>query len=270
MPKQQPALRPMQLLDTRYRVIRQHGQGGFGTVYQAEDTLLNLTVAIKEVQGDADIIGHARHEARLLASLKHSSIPSFIDFFEQHGRWYVVMEWVTGVHVWGRKPLRVKQVIWFGVQLCDVLSYLHHCQPPVIHRDLTPANILLTPQSHLYLIDFGISCAPGPAVSIAGSPGYGAPEQWIKGQSVTPLADIYSMGIILRQLLTGKAPSSGGSTTQVRKTNSAVPQTALQPGYRELLDLLERMTADEACQRPDIEAVWQRLEALDAFVSGAA
>jgi eukaryotic-like serine/threonine-protein kinase len=109
-------------------------------------------------------------------------------------------------------------------------------------------------------------------VSAIGKPAYSAPEQRVRGQQITPRADIYSMGVILRQTLTGKLPARDGVTTQLRKASPLVSQTEpiAQPGYQELDELLEQMTAQEASDRPDIEAVWERLEELTKLLKDTA
>src|SRR6266704_2200175 len=153
-----------------------------------------------------------KREALLLAGLTHPNLPSIYDHFSEAGRWYLVMDFIEGETLEERlnkEPegrLSVEEAQRIGIQLCTVLGYLHGRQPPIIFRDLKPANIMMTPDGHLYLIDFGIArhFKPGQAKdTIAfGSPGYAAPEQYGKAQT-TARSDIYSLGANLHQLLTG-------------------------------------------------------------------
>ena len=214
------------LLKQRYRIERLLGQGGFGAVYQAEDTLFkNARRAIKEMsqselrspQERAEAITAFEQEATLLIGLVHPHLPRIYDYFEEVGRWYLVMDFIDGEtlearlgHTAGGKLL-LEETLDIGIKLCSVLHYLHTRQPPIIFRDLKPANVMLTPENDLYLIDFGIARLFKPGQSkdtIAfGSPGYAAPEQYGKAQT-TPQSDIYSLGATLHQLLSGVDPST--------------------------------------------------------------
>lgn len=212
------------LLKERYRILGQVGQGGFGAVYKAADTLFGYRlVAVKEMSqsrlSPQEIIEATeafKREAHLLAGLQHPNIPGIYDYFGESGHWYLVMDFIEGEtleeHLSTSRGgyLPVEKVLDVGMQLCTVLGYLHTCQPPIIFRDLKPANILLTPPGQIYLIDFGIARHFKPGQSrdtIAfGSPGYAPPEQYGKTQT-TPRADIYALGATLHQLLTGDDPS---------------------------------------------------------------
>lgn len=213
------------LLKQRYRLLDPVGQGGFGAVYKAEDIRLsNRLVAVKEMSQQGlplqelqEATDAFQREGALLARLQHPSLPAIYDHFREAGRWYLVMEWIAGetleAHLTkapgGHMPL--KEAVQVGLQLCDVLEYLHTHQPPIIFRDLKPSNVMLTPDGHLYLIDFGIArfFKPGQAKdTIAfGSSGYAAPEQYGKAQT-TPQSDIYSLGALLHQMLSGHDPST--------------------------------------------------------------
>jgi serine/threonine protein kinase len=216
--------RALLLLNQRYRLISKIGEGGFSTVYKAEDSNLgNALRAVKEMyvqSRDAQEVQQAeasfQQEACLLATLRHPNLPHVYDHFEQSNRSYLVMEFIEGqtledylAKIPGEK-LPLQEVLEIGVQLCTVLDYLHTHQPPIIFRDLKPANVMRTPDGHLYLIDFGIArlFKPGKKKdTIAmGSPGFAAPEQHGKGQT-TARADIYSLGATLHYLLSGRDPS---------------------------------------------------------------
>ena len=215
-----------QELNRRYRIIKQVGQGGFGAVYMASDLSFgNRVVAIKEMSqsglSQQDLIEATNaftREALMLASLSHPNLPRIYEQFTEMGRWYLVMDFIEGetLEEYASKSFRgylpLNEALDIGIQLCTVLDYLHTRFPPIIFRDLKPANVMRTPNGHLYLIDCGIArhFKPGQAAdTIAlGSPGYAAREQYSKAQTqTTPRSDIYSLGATLHQLLTGDDPS---------------------------------------------------------------
>lgn len=215
---------PPTILRGRYRILQEVGRGGFGAVYKAIDTQLHQRfVAIKEMntnnlnpQERATVQADFQREASMLASLMHQHLPRIYEQFSEAGRSYLVMDFIEGetletvLENLGNKTLPIEKTLDIGIQLCTVLDYLHTSQPPIIFRDLKPANIMLTPRGHVYLIDFGIAriFKPGQAkdTTALGSSGYAAPEQYGKSQT-TPRADIYSLGATLHQLLTGHDPS---------------------------------------------------------------
>ena len=211
------------LLKQRYRILDLIGKGGFGVVYQAADILFgNRLVAIKEMSQSglnpqellAATVSFQR-EAHMLVDLSHPNLPRIYDQFAEGRRWYLVMDFIEGQTLEERltmtsQRLPLEQVLHIGIELCTVLSYLHTRQPPIIFRDLKPSNIMMTSDEHLYLIDFGIArhFKPGQSKDTVafGTLGYAAPEQFGKAQT-TPRADIYSLGAILHQLITGNDPS---------------------------------------------------------------
>jgi len=201
------------------------GQGGMGAVYRAGDRRLStVNWAVKEMSQSA-ISGPLerqqardafRHEAEMLAALNHPNLPRVTDHFEQDGKAYLVMEYVPGETLLSflmREGLPQPQarVFEWARQLCDALDYLHTQRPPIIFRDLKPANIMLMPNGQVKLIDFGIArlFKPGQAkdTQAFGTIGYSAPEQYGKGQT-DARSDVYSLGVLLHQLLTGYDPTS--------------------------------------------------------------
>ena len=209
------------LLKQRYRMSGPVGHGGMGAVYKAEDTQLgNRLVALKEMRQSGmtapelqQAVDTFRQEATLLARLQHPNLPSIFDHFEEQGRWYLVMSFIEGETLQdylsrqkqGKLPLG--EVLQIGIQVCTVLSYLHLQHPaPIIFRDLKPANIMRTPDGHIYLIDFGIArhFKPNQTKDTAyyASMGYAPPEQYGEAQT-TPRSDIYSLGVVLHQMLSG-------------------------------------------------------------------
>src|SRR6266480_3810134 len=218
------ALPDQTLLAGRYQLLKRIGQGGMGAVYKAADTRFNnRPVAIKEMSSTGltptrlqEAEAAFEHEAHLLADLLHPNLPRIYEHFTENDRSYLVMDFIEGqtleeyLEQIGGGPLPVDQVITWAEQLCDVLNYLHSHQPPIIFRDLKPANVMISDSGHVYLIDFGIArfFKPGKQHDTValGSPGYAAPEQYGKAQS-TPRSDIYSLGALLHHLLTGVDPS---------------------------------------------------------------
>ena len=212
------------LLSERYQLVSLIGQGGMGAVYKAVDTRFNnRPIAIKEMSRSGltpariqEAEESFEREARLLADLLHPNLPRIYDHFTQGERSYLVMDFIEGrsleefLESANGKPLPLDQVLDWGMQLCDVLSYLHTHHPPIIFRDLKPSNVMVSESGHIFLIDFGIARVFKPGQShdtvALGSPGFAAPEQYGKSQS-TPRSDIYSLGALLHSLLTGVDPS---------------------------------------------------------------
>ena len=269
------------MLNDRYRILEQVGQGGFGSVYKAADTSFgDRLVALKEMEQkglspqeiEAAAAGFKR-EALLLANLRHPHLPRIYDHFSDSGRWYLVMDYIEGETLeaypqkgipdprTGKRHLPVEEVLDIGIQLCAVLDYLHTRQPPIVFRDLKPANVMCTPGKHLYLIDFGIArhFKPGQIKDTIplGSPGYAAPEQYGKVQT-TPRADIYSLGVMLHQLLTGDDPT----TTPFLL---APLQTDGHPALAQLAALVKQMTELDESHRPaSAVAVKEQLQEIAA------
>jgi Tol biopolymer transport system component/tRNA A-37 threonylcarbamoyl transferase component Bud32 len=229
-------LTPGQLIQERYQIVRLLGSGGFGAVYLAEDQRLARPVAIKEMNAarldyqERQIAAQLfEREALMLAQLDHIGLTRVWDYFQQGDQVFLVMEYVPGLtlrELVNNGPLPEPFVLECALQLCEVLDYLHARRPPVIFRDLKPANVMLVvppgsdPQEVLSappasltfeLIDFGIARIFKPdQVSdtlIIGTPGYAPPEQYGQGQT-DARSDIYSLGATLHHLLSGKVPNS--------------------------------------------------------------
>ena len=208
----------------RYAILGTVGRGGMGAVYRAADTRLGgKVVAIKEMsdaglptpQQRQQAVDAFRQEAQMLAMLNHLNLPKVTDFFSENGKHYIVMEFVEGQtleNYLSRRggPASETEARGWVAQLCNVLGYLHRQQPPVIFRDLKPANVMLTPDGQLKLIDFGIARffkvgKPGDTL-VMGTPGYAAPEQYGQGQT-DARSDVYSLGVVLHQALTAYDPT---------------------------------------------------------------
>src|SRR6266702_626599 len=248
------------LLAGRYQLLSRIGQGGIGAVYKAADTRFNnRPVAIKEMSSTGltparlqEAEAAFEHEAHLLADLLHPNLPRIYEHFTENDRSYLVMDYIEGQTVEehleqvGGGPLPVDQVVRWAQQLCDVLNYLHTHQPPIVFRDLKPANVMMSESGHIFLIDFGIAriFKPGKQHDTValGSPGYAAPEQYGKAQS-TPRSDIYSLGALLHHLLTGVDPSE--QPFFFRDASQVNP--AIDPA---LDALLKQMLAMDSDRRP--------------------
>lgn len=215
-------LSPGFLLAQRYRIEEKIGEGGFGLVYRARDRKNGQQVAIKQItlaalsaQEMIEATDSYNREITILPRLKHVGLPAIYDHFTDPGHWYIVMNYIDGQTLeekLARAPggrLPVWEVLHIGQKLCEVLGYLHVQEPPVIFRDVKPANVMISKLGSVYLIDFGIArryrTGQSKDTRPLGSPGYAAPEQYGKEQSTT-LTDIYGLGATLQTLLTGKEP----------------------------------------------------------------
>lgn len=259
---------PRTLLHNRYEVLGKAGTGGFGAVYKARDTRHNnRLVAIKAIELDTLSASQAieatdtfNRELHLLSSLDHAHLPTVYEHFTDATHWYLVMDFIDGepldVYLHQMPELPVREVIDIGLQLCDVLGYLHQRQPPIIFRDVKPANIIRTPGGRIYLIDFGIArrFTPGQKrdTTPLGSPGFAAPEQYGNAQT-TPRTDIYGLGATLHFLLTGHDPA----TTPFQLP----PLLSLRPALpHTLAALIRSMLALDPDQRPqDMTTIQQDL-----------
>jgi WD40 repeat protein len=247
------------LLKGRYRIISPVGQGGFGAVYKAQDTLCDdRLVAIKDInlqnlkpQEIIDATDVFNREVSLLADLSHPNLPRMYDHFTDSQHWYLVIDFIKGEtleqyldamysRIGKSEGLPLMEVLDIGIQLCTVLDYLHTHAPPIIFRDLKPANVMRTSDGHLYLIDFGIArhFKPGQSRDTIplGSPGYAAPEQYGRAQT-RPQADIYSLGALLHQLLTGDDPAQSPFRFTSLKQQNLPPIERLQALLSQMLEM---------------------------------
>ena len=234
----------------QYQIVRQVGEGS-AVVYQArtDEAGLPRTVALK-----VTTIGRALHEARILSSLQHPSIPRFYDLVVDDTEACVVMEFIEGETLsqyldsylaQGDLP-PVQQVLGMGIQLCAVLDYLHTQQPALTFRDVKPENVMLSADRHLFLIDFDIACThlaiEDTDFPVAGTPGYIAPELLAGIPSFSPLSDVYGLGATLYHLLTGHRPPMD------------MRQAAQDPAFGrlpwQLQQALMRMTERDPHRRP--------------------
>ena len=259
------------LLKERYRIISRIGKGGFSAVYKAADNQFDgRVVAIKEIsQGDlaaqelAEATEAFTHDVYRLAGLVHPNLPRIYDQFTEARCWYIVMDFIEGktleerLHDARDGHLLLEQVLQIGIQLCTVLDYLHTRQPPIVFRDLKPANIMLTAANDLYLIDFSIAHhfrrGQARADVAFGTPGYAAPEQY-GSKPPTPGSDIYSLGATLHHLLSGNDPSE--------TPFCFAPLQSCPAGLETLITQMVDM--DESKRPANLAAIKQALQGMDA------
>lgn len=206
------------LLNNRYRVIGSLGQGGMGAVYHAIDESLGVEVAVKENKiDDEDYNRQFKREANILANMRHPNLPRVTDHFVTEDGQYLVMDFIEGEDLRERLerdgPLLEKEAMVIGVALCDALSYLHTQDPPILHRDIKPGNIKVTPSGHVFLVDFGLAKIDqdGSQTTTGArglTPGYSPPEQYGTARTDSR-SDVYALGGTLYALLTGHPPEDG-------------------------------------------------------------
>src|SRR5712692_846229 len=278
------------LFRNRYFIVSKVGAGGFGSVYKARDIQNgDCLVAIKEVsllglhpQAMIEATAAFQREVSVLSQLDHPNLPRVYEHFQTPGHWYLVMDFIAGEtleHYQSKTPngrLLLSEVLNLGLQLCIALDYLHSQQPPIVFRDLKPANIMRTPTGQLYLIDFGIAryFKPGQAKDTValGSLGYAAPEQYGKAQT-TPRADIYSLGAVLHQLLTARDPSEAPFRfLPLRPKSHSDPGSLTTSMVDVLVNKLETLIAsmlnmDVNKRPPDVACVKQELHEMSVLWS---
>ncbi|WP_413301371.1 Stk1 family PASTA domain-containing Ser/Thr kinase [Bacillus sp. 1P10SD] len=234
-------------LSGRYKILDMVGGGGMANVYLAHDMILDRDVAVKMLRldfaNDEEFIRRFRREAQSATSLAHPNIVSIYDVGEENDLYYIVMEYVDGQtlkqYIQQNSPLKVEDAIGIMRQLTSAISHAH--QNHIIHRDIKPHNILIDHDGNVKVTDFGIAMALSATSitqtnSVLGSVHYLSPEQ-ARGGMANRKSDIYSLGIVMFELLTGRLPFSGESavsialkhlqseTPSVRRWNSNIPQS---------------------------------------------
>src|SRR2546423_5735923 len=276
------------VIQGRYRIISQIARGGMGIVYLARDENLGMTVAVKQnFFNDQRLIEAFKHEARLLAGLRHSSLPQVKDYFINDVGQFLVMEYIAGndlgailekrrqkiAPVGEPKPFEVGEVVEWAEQLLDTLDYLHTLPEPVIHRDIKPQNLKLAGRNQIILLDFGLAKGKPQWVTRVTSSGsiYGytpnyAPLEQIRGLGTDPRSDLYGLGATLYHLLTGVPPVDaatradafiGSEPDPLLAANDVVPKVP-----REVAAVLMRALEQHRNQRPASAA--EMLEMLRA------
>ncbi len=236
-----------QMINDRYEVIKSIGEGGMANVYLAYDTILDRRVAVKVLRGDLSndekFVRRFQREALSASSLSHPNIVEMYDVGEDNGLYYIVMEYIEGKTlkqlIKKRGSLTLSEAIDIMLQLTDGISHAHDSY--IIHRDLKPQNIMICEDGTIKITDFGIAMALNSTQltqtnSVMGSVHYLPPEQ-ASGKGATIRSDIYSMGILFYELLTGSLPFKGDNAVEialkqlrdeipsVRKKNPSIPQS---------------------------------------------
>ncbi len=239
------------ILSNRYQLEERLGMGGMAMVYRARDLMLERTVAIKLLRADfskdPEFRERFRQEAKAAANLSHPNIVTVHDFGLDRGQLYIIMEYVPGTDlkamIQERGQFPVPEAIHLMAQACAGIGYAHRAG--LVHCDVKPQNMLVTPDQRLKVTDFGIARALASipadekAEIVWGSPQYFAPEQ-AAGDPPSPASDVYSLGVVLYEMLTGRLPFASSSAEDLarqhretlppspRKLNPTLPQTLEQ------------------------------------------
>lgn len=236
------------LLKNKYRLERKIAQGGMSDVYLCTNIELGTKWIAKHI--DKKYTNFV-YEEEILKKLNHVCLPKIIDICKENSGIYIIESYIEGVSLQKKLEnmgeIKVDKVIEYMLQLCDVLIYIHSIKPKaIIHKDLKPSNIIVTEYDKLVLIDFGISEELGGVRSgiKAGTNSYAAPEQLINSKKSDARGDIFSLGIVLHQMLTGQLPGRSDSTER-KKVSSA---------YKRLLEISEK------CSRFLPEERYQKVE----------
>ena len=271
-----------ELIAGRYEVEKLVGSGGMSNVFRAHDRMLERTVALKilheQYTRDADYVERFRREARSVAQLTHPNIVTVIDRGEQDGRQFIVFEYVEGDNLKdlvNRGPLPVRDAIQLALQVARALAFAH--VRGLVHRDVKPQNVLLNDDGQAKVTDFGIARSLDvdgvtQTGTVLGTSDYIAPEQ-ARGQKVNPKTDIYSLGVVLYELLTGQVPFAGDNFVAVamRHVNEPAPSVLERRSDVPVrLDLViqRAMAKDPADRFESMAELVTELEACLAEVDG--
>ncbi len=209
----------------RYEIVGELGKGAMGLVFKALDPMIGRTVAMKTMRMDVhgmesdEMLKRFQNEARAAGVLNHANIVTIYDAGEQTGMFYITMEYIEGVTLHSliaqNRVLPVEQIIEVSRQVCAGLDVAH--SHGVVHRDVKPANIMITPDKTVKIMDFGIAKAGGGLTSagqVLGTPNYMSPEQ-VKGRTLDGRSDLFSFGVILYEMVTGEKPFTGQNVTTI-------------------------------------------------------
>jgi serine/threonine-protein kinase len=219
-----PTSERSQRAQQRYEILTELGRGGMGVVYKARDTRLEREVAIKVLRTtSSDEAARLGQEARAAATLNHPGIVTIHDFETGFDGYFIAMEYVPGASLDAllkKEPERIRaHLVTLLRQIADAIAYAHAHH--VIHRDLKPGNILMTPHNEVKILDFGIAArldhGEGEASGVCGTPFYMAPEQ-IRGEAPTPATDVYAFGATAFHLATGRPPFYTGDVIEAHLT----------------------------------------------------
>lgn len=278
------------VIDGKYEILREIGRGGMSVVYLAMDSHLNKQWAVKEIRkkgngkNDEIVVNSLLAEANMMKRLDHPALPRIVDIIDNGITIYVVMDYIEGesldkiLEEFGSQP--EERVIEWAMQIADALSYLHAQKPPIIYRDMKPANVMLKPEGNIKIIDFGIAREYKEQnladTTVLGTKGYAPPEQY-SGQT-DPRSDIFALGMTMHHLLTGADPRSGEPYAPVRQWNPELSegieviidkcvQPAAENRYQNCADLMYDL------EHPDLITKGfkkQQKQKLGAFITTAA
>ncbi|GAB4540184.1 MAG: Stk1 family PASTA domain-containing Ser/Thr kinase [Anaerolineae bacterium] len=231
------------IFNNRYQILDKLGEGGLAEVYRAQDVALGRLVAVKALRReyvlDPAFLVRFHREAQSAASLTHPNIVAVYDFGQDLGRPYIVMEYVPGrdlrTIINERRVLSVDQAVEIGLQVCAAVGYAHRAG--LVHGDIKPGNVLITPDGRAKVVDFGLARSLGESAMdeegelVWGTPAYFAPEQ-AAGDRVLPATDVYAIGVILYEMLTGQLPFTGSDSEVAHKHLYAIPTPADQVNPR--------------------------------------
>jgi serine/threonine protein kinase len=251
------------LLGNRYEILEQLGGGGMAIIYKGRDTLLNRLVSIKvlrpEFTCDEDFVQRFRREAQAIASLSHPNIVSIYDVGSENSVYYLVMEYVEGDNlkniIRAQGKIEIERALEIARQISDALQHAH--ENNIVHRDIKPQNILITREGRAKLTDFGIAKEATAATltqtdTVLGSVHYISPEQ-ARGETAGPRSDIYSLGIVLYEMVTGTLPFQGETPIGVALKHiqhTPPPPSSLNPAVSPKLEnIIERAMAKNSTER---------------------
>ena len=260
---------PGQPFDGRYRVLGRLGVGGMATVYLAEDSSLGRKVALKVMAEryaeDGEFVERFRREAQAAARLNHPNIIAVYDRGEADGRPYIAMEYLQGRTlkqvIQKEGPLPPERAIAVAMQVLSGLRYAH--EHGVVHRDVKPHNVLVGDDGRIKVTDFGIAHAGDPQMtevgSIVGTAQYLSPEQ-ARGRSVGPQTDVYSLGVVLYEMLAGRVPFEGDSSVAIAMQHVSDEPPPLRSLVPDVPESLAMVVAHSMLKQPD-----QRYGSADEF-----
>jgi HEAT repeat protein/tRNA A-37 threonylcarbamoyl transferase component Bud32 len=220
-------LKPGDIIEGRYKYVERIGKGAFGTVLLMEDTVVDERLILKflnpNVAEDEEIMKRFVHELRYSRKITHKNVIRIYDFLFIQGNYAISMEYfpshTLGSEVVGEKPMPLQRALGFGIDICTGMDVAH--QVGIVHRDLKPANVLINNEGLLKIVDFGVAAAQREGDTqltktgyVIGSPKYMAPEQ-ILGKKVDQRADVYALGVILYEIMTGVPPYARGDHMSV-------------------------------------------------------
>ena len=249
-----------QKISDRYQIIKAIGEGGMANVYLAYDTILDRNVAVKVLRGDLandeKFVRRFQREALSASSLSHPNIVEVYDVGEDNGQYYIVMEYVEGRHlkelIKKRGKLTVSEVIDIMLQITDGMIVAHDAY--IIHRDIKPQNIMILENGLVKIMDFGIAMALNGTQltqtnSIMGSVHYLPPEQ-ASGKGATLQSDIYSMGIVMYELLTGKLPYKGDNAVEIALKHLKEPLPSIREELPNIPQSVENIIIKATAKNP--------------------